>query len=167
MQVSSGTDAFFTTCTSQVSLHPKVVYYRHVDGHLAHKSYVAVSGDLTHNSSAVKAILRKFLLKELDLPGCDEVQYVHYWTDYSPTSQYRNRFIFRAVANHDSLYGCAATWNYYEAGHGKNVCDVLSGTVNRLADEGLRAGKAVIQDAEEFMNLAVQSNMKEVKFFLC
>ena len=156
------TDAYFTT--SQVSLHPIVVYYRHVDGHLAHKSYVAVSGDLTHNSSAVKAILRKFLLKELDLPGCDEVQYVHYWTD-SPTSQYRNRFIFHAVANHENLYGCPATWNYYEAGHGKNVCDGLGGTVKRLADEAVRAGKAVIQDAEEFMNWAVQSNMKEVKFF--
>ena len=92
--------------------------------------------------------------------------YVHYWTD-SPTSQYRNRFIFHAVANHESLYGCQATWNYYEAGHGKNVCDGLGGTVKRLADEAVRAGKAVIQDSEEFMKLGCSVKYEGSQVFLC
>jgi len=100
----------------------------------------------------------------LYLPGCEKIKYVHYWTD-SPTSQYRNRFIFDAIVNHESVFGCHATWNYYESGHGKSVCDGLGGTVKRLADESVRSGKCTIQDAEEFKTWAENSSLKAVTFF--
>jgi hypothetical protein len=76
---------------------------------------------------------------------------MHYWTD-DPTSQYRNRFIFDIILNHESLFGCPATWNY-ESGHGKNVCDGLGGTVKRVADEFVRSGKCTIQDVEDFFEV--------------
>ena len=47
-----------------------------------------------------------------------------------PTSQYHNKVIVRDVANHASTYGVDATWNYWKAGHGKETCDGLGGTVS-------------------------------------
>ncbi|MES9879633.1 MAG: hypothetical protein ABW185_01985 [Sedimenticola sp.] len=151
--------------SSQVTLHPIVVYYKDTEtDEIMHKSYVAVSDELSHCSSSVLAIMDKFFNDTIDLPGCGEIQYVHYLTD-SPTSQYRNRFIFDSICEHDELYGCPATWNYYEAGHGKSVCDGLGGTVKRMADEAVNSGKAMIQDADDFFQWAITSSMSEVKFF--
>ncbi len=151
--------------SSQVTLHPMVVYYRDLEsGDLRHQSFVAISDELSHSSSTVLAILDHFFRDELDLPGCNEVQYVHYWTD-SPTSQYRNRYIFDAISRHGDLFGCPATWNYFEAGHGKSVCDGLGGTVKRMADDAVRTCKFLIQDTEDFYQWARKSNLTEVRFF--
>jgi len=123
--------------TTQVTLHLMVTYYRGTEGNLEHQSYVAVSDVMSHSTSTVLAIISKLFGNEmLYLPSCKEIQYMHCWTD-SPTSQYRNRFIFDAIVNHESVFGCQATWNYYESGHGKNVCDGLGGTVKRLAEESV------------------------------
>ena len=102
-------------------------------------------------------------LKELD----QNVQKIHYWTD-SPSSQYRNIFIFHEVAKHEDKFGMKANWNYFEAGHGKGPCCGLVGTTKRMADAAIRQGKAEIQDAHDFYKWAVNSSMKEVSFiFVC
>lgn len=41
------------------------------------------------------------------------VTWVHYWTN-NPTSQYRNKLIFSCIANHSSIYGIYARWNYWK-----------------------------------------------------
>lgn len=149
---------------TQITLHPMVLYYRGSDEKIQHKSYVAVSECLSHSSSTVLAILQKLFLEKIELPECNEINYIHYWTD-SPTSQYRNRFIFDAIVNHETLFGCPATWNFYESGHGKNVCDGLGGTVKRVADEYVRSGKCTIQDVDDFMKWAEGESMPNVTFF--
>ena len=145
-----------------VTLHPIVVYY-HADNQeeLAHKSFVVVSDEMSHSASTVLSFLDAIMpeIKALD----SEVQMIHYWTD-SPSSQYRNKIIFDAVANHDTIYGCKARWNYFEAGHGKGPCDGLGGTAKRMADQAMKSGKVVIQDAAGFMFWAQNSSMKAVKF---
>ena len=147
---------------TQVTLHPMFIYFRDDKGNLQHKSYVVFFDTMSHSAGTVLAIIEK-LFAIIDLPSCTEIQYVHYWTD-SPTSQYRNRFIFDAVINHEGLFGCPATWNYFESGHGKNVCDGLGGSVKPLAHEAICSGKCTIQDAEDFMSWASNSNMKGVTF---
>lgn len=47
---------------------------------------------------------------------------VQYVTD-SPTSQYRNKYIFGMIANHINLFGISASWQFFEAGHGKGPFD--------------------------------------------
>lgn len=47
-----------------------------------------------------------------------ESTYIHSLSD-SPTSQYRNKGFFHAVANHARTYGVAATWTQWKASHGK------------------------------------------------
>ena len=142
---------------STVTLHPVVAYYKSTDSdEIKHKSYVAVSDTPSHSSSTVLAILHKFY--EIGIPGHDNIKHVHYWTD-SPTSQYRNRFMFHTIANHQSIYGFPATWNYFEAGHGKGPCDGVGGITKRIADAAVNSGKYVIEDAEDFYSWASKSTM--------
>lgn len=148
---------------SQVTLHPIVVYFKdQTTKKLAHRSYVAISDCMQHSSSTVLAILDTFY--GLNLDECAGVEHVHDWTD-SPTSQYRNRYIFEAILTHKEKYGSNATWNYFEAGHGKGPCDGVGGTVKRMADEAVNSSRVSIQDPEEFMTWAKQSTMKGVHFF--
>ena len=129
-----------------VSLHPVVVYYR-IGDTLKVKSYVFISNETRHDAKFVYALL-KILNPELkalipDLSHC------HYFTD-SPTSQYRNKSIFKIISSHEEYFGSDATWNYSEAGHGKGPCDPIGGTAKRQADQAVRNGKVVIQDAFDF-----------------
>ncbi|CAC5416239.1 unnamed protein product [Mytilus coruscus] len=143
-----------------VTIHPVVVYFRG-QSKLEHKSIAIISDELSHSTSTVCTFLDSLIpvLKEI----CPNVECVHYWTD-SPSSQYRNKTIFDLVANHSSVYGIQARWNYFESGHGKGPCDGLGGTIKRMADEAVKRGAVVIQDPKEFFDWSITSNMKEVKF---
>ncbi|CAC5405224.1 unnamed protein product [Mytilus coruscus] len=132
---------------TSVTIHPVVVYYK-VDGNeLLHKSIVVISDEMGHNSATVLSIIDQIIpeIKQL-LPT---VECIHYWTDY-PTSQYRNKAIFNAIANHSLDHGIRAKWNYWEAGHGKAPCDGIGGTSKRMADEAVRTEKVAIQDPHDF-----------------
>ena len=148
---------------ASVTLHPVVVYYSDENSDLQHKSMVIVSDELGHNSSAVITFIDR-IMKEVSKIAPD-LAIVHYWTD-SPTSQYRNKVIFDLVSNHTDIYGVRAVWNYFEAGHGKGPCDGLGGTTKRMADESVRSGKTVIQDARDFFAWSQSSfcSMSNVKF---
>lgn len=39
---------------------------------------------------------------------------------------------------------------FFYAGHGKGPCDGLGGSTKRLADEAVKSGKVIIQDANDF-----------------
>jgi hypothetical protein len=147
-----------------VTLHPVVIYFKtEASKEILHQSFVFVSDEMGHNANTVLTIIDKLIpaVKQL-IP---EVTCIHYWTD-SPTSQYRNKLIFRCIANHNSTYGIHAKWNYWEAGHGKGPCDGLGGRVKRLADEAVNTGKVCIQDPSDFYawSQSVNCTMKNVKF---
>jgi hypothetical protein len=90
---------------TSVTLHPVVVYYRSDNDNIEHKNFIYVSDVNHHNSTAVLTILQK-LMYELKQQFPD-ANFVHYWTD-SPSSQYRNRFIFDTVLRHEELFGLNA-----------------------------------------------------------
>ena len=68
--------------TTQVTMHPAVVYYKD-DDNLKHKSFVFVSDEPGHIASTVYAILKK-LIPEIKIIIPD-LKVVHYWADF-PTS---------------------------------------------------------------------------------
>ena len=143
-----------------VTLHPVVVYFKRGEK-LEHKSFEVVSDELGHTASTVCTFLDVVIpeLQKID----PLLQKIHYWTD-SPSSQYRNRYIFQILAKHKEIYGCEAQWNYFEAGHGKSACDGIGGLTKRMADEAVRQGNATIQDAQDFYKWGLQSSIKEVSF---
>lgn len=75
-----------------------------------------------------------------------DVTAIHFWTD-SPSSQYRNKTIFDLVCHFEKRYSVLASWHYFECGHGKGPCDGVGGTTKRNADNAVKQGKALIQDA--------------------
>jgi hypothetical protein len=156
--------AFWNGPMTMVSLHPIVAYYK--DGNkddLQHKSFVLVSDELSHDATAVYTILSSFY-PQLKQAITSEITHVHYWTD-SPTSQYRNKTIFAMLANHAEEFRVSATWNYFEAGHGKGPCDGVGGCAKRMADEAVRNEKVVIDDTHGFYAWATKfESAKAVKY---
>ncbi|CAC5358762.1 unnamed protein product [Mytilus coruscus] len=134
-----------------VTLHPVVSYYK-VDGdiNLHHQSFVFVSDEPGHNSSTVYAFIKDLI--PMILQTTPETKTVHYITD-SPTSQYRNKYIFHLITLHGMLFdGITASWHYFDAGHGKGPCDGVDGTAKRLADMVVRQQKVVIPSPVVFFN---------------
>ena len=141
-----------STC---VTLHPTVVYYKDGDGSLMHRNHIFISDLLQHNANAVVAIIQKLApIIKSDILNPEKI---HYFTD-SPTSQYRNRYIFDILCRHQHLFGMKAAWNYFESGHGKGPCDGLGGSAKRQASESVRQGKVHIQDAYDFYKWATTTN---------
>ena len=84
-----------------VTLHPIVTYYKDEGSdELKHKSFVFVSDELGHNSSTVYTF-KKSIITQVKAMKPNTV-FIHYLTD-SPTSQYRNKYMFYVVANHESI----------------------------------------------------------------
>lgn len=150
--------------TSMILLHTMVVYF---PGSHTKKlqSIVAVSDLIHHNATAVHTILKKIIpIIKADYPTLSTI---HYLSD-SPTSQYRNRYIFQILVHHEQEFGIKARWNYLESGHGKGPCDGLGGSVKRSADMAVRQGKCNIQDAADFIAWGMQSEStgSKVKYLL-
>ena len=123
-----------------VTIFPAVVYYRDAESaELLVKSIAFISDEGSHDSYAVHAILDKLLpIVKQFVP---DLKQVFYWTD-SPTSQFRNKTIFHIISEHKEEYNCVASWNYFEAGHGKGPCYGVGRTVKRLADDYVKAIRA-------------------------
>ena len=101
----------------------------------------------SHSAPTIYAVLQKLepTIKELVL----STNVIHYWIDL-PTLQHRNKKIFYIIRHHEELSGASAAWNYFEAGYGKGPCDGNGGTAKRMADDAVKQGKFIRQDAYDF-----------------
>ena len=118
-----------------------------------HKSFVFISNESHHDAIFVYTLIGKLvpLLKEV-VPN---LEMVDYWTDF-PTSQYRNRTIFKIISCHKEYFGVTASSDFMEAGHGKGPCDPIGDVAKQKADRAVKNGKYVIQDAIDFFDWAKQ-----------
>ena len=126
------------------------------------QSLAIISDEENHDASAVYAFLQKLLpnVKE----RIPEVSQAFCWTD-SPTSQFRNKSVFQIISAHENEFGCKASWNYFEAGHGKGPCDGIGGTVKRLADDAVTQNKVVIQDPLDILAWSQETqNESKIKY---
>ena len=57
-----------------------------------------------------------------------------------------------------NIFNCKASWNCMEAGHGKGPCDPIGGTAKRKADQAVKNGRFVIQDAVDFYEWSKQES---------
>ncbi len=138
-----------------ITLHPTVMYKRNINKTIEHKSIVYVSEILQHNASMVLAIVEKVIATAKKF--VDELEAIHFWTD-SPTSQYRNKTIFNFLSNLEKSHGITGSWQFFESGHGKGPCDGIGGTTKRNADNAIKQGKFIIQDADDFFKWASETD---------
>ena len=143
-----------------VTLHPVVSYYKDADHNLQHTSRVYISGTPSHTSGSVYAFM-KLITDQMktDHPG---LECIHYVTD-SPTSQYRNQYTMYITAYHETLFGVKASWQFFEAGHGKGPCDGVGGTTKRLADSAVKCQTVIIQNAEDFYEWGIHQE-SQIKY---
>ena len=135
---------------TQVTIHPVVAYFKNKEI-VCHQSFVFISDEPRHDARFVFALLRSLVLQLIQL--IPELEYIHCWAD-SPTSQYRNKTIFKIISCHSDYFKVPASWNYMEAGHGKGPCDPIGGTAKRKADLAVKNEKAFIYDAKDFYQWA-------------
>ena len=150
---------------TQVTIHPVVMYFKKQGSEECnhHKSFVFISNESRHDATFIYTLIGKLVpqLKQV-VPN---LEMMHYWTD-SPTSQYRNKTIFKIISCHEEYFGVMASWNYMEAGHGKGPCDPSGGVAKRKADQAVKNGKFVIQDAIDFFEWAKQDTSAIVFSYL-
>ena len=151
--------AYFDKCS--VTLHPVVIYAKGADDTMVHTSYIYVSDTLSHNSGTVYAFLKR-ITDEVKSHHAN-IECIHYISD-SPTSQYRNKAMMYVVANHDSLFGFKASWQYWEAGHGKGPCDGVGGTSKRLADLAVKRQTHTIQSARDYYQWGASQLHSQTKY---
>lgn len=137
--------------STAVTLHPTVIYKKNPNGTLEHRSIVFVSEVLQHNAAMVLAIIEKVI--GITKMFVDDLKAIHFWTD-SPTSQYRNKTVFHYLSQLENAHGITGSWQYFESGHGKGPCDGIGGTTKRNADNAVKQGKTIIQDADDFFKWA-------------
>ncbi|CAH2094688.1 unnamed protein product [Euphydryas editha] len=145
----------------QVSLHTGVVYYKDTDGEtFKTKSFCTVSNCLQHDAKAIWAHLQPVLKMINSLVPYETV---HFLSD-SPSSQYRNRFIFYLITKFKDINQniSKVTWNYQESGHGKGAPDGIGAVVKRTADNFVKYG-GDIGSFEDFWDL-VTKNIPNVYF---
>ena len=83
----------------------------------------------------------------------------------SPVSQYRNKFLFFTVSNDQTIFGVAATWHYFEKGHGKGPCDGVGGAVRCGAGQAAKHG-VPMANATQFFAWAKDKPSEKKVFFV-
>lgn len=148
----------------QISLHTGVLYY--IDSQTKEKvckSFCTMSKDIKHDASAIWAHLEPVLTMAQELVPL--LTTIHFLSD-SPSSQYRNRFIFYMMTKlNEQLPNLKLiSWNYHEAGHGKGAPDGIGAVVKRTADNHVKYGGDVAT-FEDFVEV-VQKNIKNVELIV-
>ncbi|KAL4710894.1 hypothetical protein ACJJTC_002524 [Scirpophaga incertulas] len=148
----------------QISLHTGVLYYRDSQTkEITCKSFCTVSENIRHDALTIWAHLEPVLnMVQKSLPNLDAI---HFLSD-SPSSQYRNRFIFYMLTKLKEQIHCLnlVTWNYQESGHGKGAPDGIGAVVKRTADNHVRLGGDVAT-FEDFVQV-VQKNIKNIELII-
>lgn len=127
----------------QLSLHTCVIYLIDPEvGIQKQYSFCTISECTQHDAAAIWAHLIPTIGYVMEISS--QIDTVHFISD-SPTSQYRNRFIFYMISQ---LYRefpqlKSITWNYLEAGHGKGAPDGVGAVLKRTADQVVRFGSDV------------------------
>ena len=112
---------------TQVTINPAVIYYKTQNSEeISHKIFAFISNESCHDAIFLYTLIGKLvpLLKEV----VSDLEMVHYWTNCL-TSQYRNRNIFKIISCHKKYFGVTPSWDFMDAGHGKDACDPIRGVV--------------------------------------
>ena len=128
--------------TSTVTLRPAVVYFCHADR--VKVNFVFVSNKTRHDTTYIFALLKKLIPQVNFL--VPNVTHYRFFSN-SPTSQYRNKTVFKITSYQNEYFGLVASWNYSEVGHGKGPCDAIRSTSKHQPDMAVGHGQVVIQDA--------------------
>ena len=137
----------FGASKKQVTLHTGVAY---VGPNAKATSFCTVSDSLQHGPGAIWAHLDPVLD---NIQSKHALETVHVFSD-GPTTQYRQRGNFFLFTQNMAKRGILkATWNFFEAGHGKGAPDGVGAAVKRHADRLVLQGKDIVDATSLYKEL--------------
>lgn len=126
---------------NQVNIDLVFRYYKKLIENISHQSFAFISDESSHDATFVYTRIGKMVPLPREI--VPDLEMNHCWTD-SPVIQYRNKTIFKVISYHEEFFGCKASWNYMEAGHGKRTCDTIGGTAKLKDDQVVKNRKYII-----------------------
>lgn len=135
--------------SNSVTIFTAIVYYKlTMNGELQHESFTIISDELGHDKFSVYAFNKVILDKMKDVLPWD-IEIAHYWSD-GAASQFKNRYNFVNLLDHEADHGCSADWSFFATAHGKGPIDGLGGEVKRQVWRAVLQGKHHVHDAASF-----------------
>lgn len=112
----------------QCTVHPIVYYYR--DGEqIRHRSIVALSDSLLHDTSAVY-VMQEILIENIKRAHSN-VKKIIYITD-GAAQHYKNRYQMANLLCHEEDFGVKAEWHFHTTAHGKTASDGIDALLKRI-----------------------------------
>lgn len=137
---------------NQVTLHTCVLYRKNVDP----QSICSISPNNEHGPGAIWAHLDPIM----KLCQNFTIKKIHIFSD-SPATQYRQKHNFFLFEQKIKEYGFEyATWNFFEASHGKGPADGVGGALKRQLDNHISHGNDITNAQEAYDYLMVNSKVK-------
>ncbi|XP_070182136.1 uncharacterized protein [Littorina saxatilis] len=139
----------------QITLHTGCYY---IAGEQKPVLFCGTSDSLQHDPAAVWAFLGP-VLDDLRTTH-PAVQTIHFFSDGS-TTQYRQKMNFYLLSTEIFERGFSgATWNFFEAGHGKGVPDGVGGILKRTADRRVLEGFDILNSKDFVAKLKPSTSIK-------
>lgn len=137
---------------SQVTLHTCVLYRKDEKP----QSICSISPSNEHSPGAIWAHLDPIMKLCID----NNIEKMHIFSD-SPATQYRQKNNFFMFQKRLKEFGFQyATWNYFEASHGKGPADGVGGALKRRLDNHISHGNDITNAKEAYDYLKANSKVK-------
>lgn len=115
-------------------------------------SVVIVSDELSHSKYTVHVFLQKIFQYIQSIKN--NIKSICIFSD-NCAAQFKNRYVIESMNTLKAERGFThLEWNFFAASHGKGAVDGLGGSVKRSVWTAVKARKAIINNAEEFYDLA-------------
>lgn len=75
--------------------------------------------------------------------GRQKVRKIYYFSD-GAGSQYKNKFNFINLLNHEKDFSIKAEWHFFATAHGEGACDGIGGSVKRSARRASLQDKTIV-----------------------
>ena len=94
---------------------------------LAMKAFASFQNVLRRTTAMVYTFLQDLIPHiKINYP---QVKKIIYFSD-GCAGQYKNRYNFINILNHEKDFELQVEWNFFSTSHGKNACDGIGGTLN-------------------------------------
>lgn len=148
---------------SQATLIPFACFALNENGVLQQRNVMCVSDELRHDT-VTWHLARDELVSHVK-SKFPHISKLIYFTD-GASAHFKNFKSIGLLSAHSSLYNLEASWSFFGTGHGKSVCDALSGACKQTAhNHSLRAidGNQIRTPLELFNFL--RSKITKIHFF--
>jgi len=152
----------FGGASEQVTLHTGVLYVGDVEQPI---SFCSISASRQHDPPAIWAHMKPvFEFVKTNFPN---VTTLHFYSD-GPSTQYKQKGNFYLLSTQIFELGFeAATWNFWEASHGKGAPDGIGGAIKRTADKLVANGHDINSAAELYNSLLATGSSIKLFFIEC